>query len=70
MTYLQLRYLSEKESKDTDFRRIQCEVAEAGFQIDAFELGFSLANRLNAQIDEERHQGGSNLKTRRSGCTM
>jgi len=30
----------KKESKETDFRRIQCEVAEAGFQISALKSDF------------------------------
>ena len=58
----------EKESKETDFRRIQCEAAEAGFQIGALKSNFDwLVDFKPKLIDKARHQGGSNLKTRPSG---
>ena len=55
-----------KESKETDFRRIQCELAEVGFQIVALtSAGDWLID--SKQILISRDQFSNNLKTRSSG---
>ena len=57
-----------KESKETDFRRIQCEFAEVGFQIVALtSAGDWLIDSRQILISKERHQVSNNLKSQSSG---